>query len=174
MKVWLPLFMLCCIFILPLHSHAQTNTPNDYGAKGALEEKNMTLQKALTYAIEDEYLSQARYNAFIEKFGDKKPFPAVLQAEQQHIDALLPLLKQNNIAVPENKANEYVTAPASLNDAYQESKQAAIDTTAMYNAFGALPEIPEDVKGVFKRLGNTSQQHIQLFDQQLQITPSTP
>lgn len=88
--------------------------PEDYGAKGALQDSSITLKEALTYAIQDEYLAQARYDAIIKEFGDIRPFSQIKMAEQRHITALLPLFTRYNITAPENNASQYTTTPKTL------------------------------------------------------------
>ena len=142
---------------------AQTEVPADFGAKGALKDSSITFDEALVFAIQDEYLAQARYDAVIGKFGNIRPFSNIKAAEQQHISALLTLFQKYNKQVPEDNAKQYVTAPGTLKKAFNDGVQAEIDNIAMYDKLKTIPSLPEDAKLVFTQLGNASKNHLRAF-----------
>ncbi|MFT9599477.1 DUF2202 domain-containing protein [Mesobacillus sp.] len=144
-------------------AQAQTEVPADFGAKGALKDSSITLDEALVYAIQDEYLAQARYDVVIGKFGSIRPFSNIKAAEQQHISALVTLFQKYEKQIPEDNAKQYVTAPDTLKDAFNEGVQAEIDNIAMYDKLKTIPSLPEDAKMVFTQLGNASKNHLRAF-----------
>lgn len=144
-------------------AQAQTELPEDFGAKGALQDSSITLDEALVYAIQDEYLAQARYDAIIGKFGSIRPFTNIKAAEQQHINALVSLFQKYDKQLPEDKAKQYVSAPDTLKDAFNAGVQGEIDNIAMYDKLKTIPSLPEDVKLVFTQLGNASKNHLRAF-----------
>lgn len=160
------ILVAACLFLFMSFSgaaYAQTEVPADFGAKGALKDSSITLDEALVYAIQDEYLAQARYDAVIGKFGNIRPFSNIKAAEQQHISALLSLFKKYDKQIPEDNAKQYVSAPDTLKDAFNAGVQAEIDNIAMYDKLKAIPSLPEDVKIVFTQLGNASKNHLRAF-----------
>lgn len=165
------LVVVAFMMLLTSNSLAQTAPPASYGAKGALQDTSITLGEALTYAIQDEYLAQARYDAIIGKFGAIRPFTQIKAAEQRHIQALLPLFQRYNIALPANTASQYTQAPATLKEAFQAGVQAEIDNIAMYEKFVAIPGLPQDVKTVFSNVGGASRNHLAAFQAGLSRTP---
>jgi len=142
---------------------AETEVPQNFGAKGALRDSSITLDEALTYAIQDEYLAQARYDTIIAKFGSIRPFTQIKSAEQRHISALLTLFKKYNVKIPEDNAKQYTKEPASLKEAFQAGVEGEIDNIAMYKKLTSIPELPQDVKAVMKQLGDASQNHLAAF-----------
>lgn len=142
---------------------AQTAVPADFGAKGALQDTSITMEEALVYAIQDEYLAQARYDAIISKFGSIRPFSNIKAAEQRHITALLSLFQKYNVKIPADTAKQYVSAPATLKEAFQQGVDGEIDNIAMYEKLAAAPALPQDVKLVFTQLGDASKNHLQAF-----------
>ncbi len=144
-------------------TQAQTQPPANFGAKGALQDSSITLDEALVYAIQDEYLAQARYDAVIGKFGSIRPFINIKAAEQQHINALLALFQKYNKQIPENNAKQFVSAPETLKDAFNQGVQGEIDNIAMYDKLKTIPGLPEDAKTVFTQLGNASKNHLRAF-----------
>lgn len=158
--------VVACLFLFMSFSgaaQAQTEVPADFGAKGALKDSSITLDEALVYAIQDEYLAQARYDAVIGKFGNIRPFSNIKAAEQQHISALLTLFEKYDKPIPEDSAKQYVSAPGTLKDAFDAGVQAEIDNIAMYDKLKTIPSLPEDVKMVFTQLGNASKNHLRAF-----------
>ena len=107
------------IIFYNVNANAEMQLPQNYGAKGALQDSSITLEEALTYAIQDEYLAQARYDTIIAKFGWIRPFTQIKSAEQRHISALLSLFERYNIKVPEDNAKQYTKEPGSLKEAFQ-------------------------------------------------------
>jgi hypothetical protein len=161
---WRSIFF--CLFLMAGMAgaaQAQTQLPADFGAKGALQDSSITLDEALVYAIQDEYLAQARYDAVIGKFGSIRPFTNIKAAEQQHINALLALFQKYNKQIPENNAKQFVTAPETLKDAFNQGVQGEIDNIAMYDKLKTIPGLPEDAKTVFTQLGNASKNHLKAF-----------
>lgn len=149
--------------ILTGNVQAQTTIPADFGAKGALQDSSITLEEALVYAIQDEYLAQARYDAVISKFGSIRPFSNIKASEQRHITALLSLFQKYNVKIPPNNAKQYVSGPDTLKDAFTQGVQGEIENIAMYDKFVAIPSLPQDVKMVFTQLGAASKNHLRAF-----------
>lgn len=146
-----------------VEASAETQLPQNYGAKGALQDSSITLEEALTYAIQDEYLAQARYDTIIAKFGSIRPFTQIKSAEQRHISALLSLFEKYKIKVPEDNAKLYTKEPGSLKEAFQAGVEGEVDNIAMYNKLSSISSLPQDVKVVMKQLGDASQNHLAAF-----------
>lgn len=137
--------------------------PVKYGAKGALSDSSITLDEALTYAIQDEFLAQARYDSVIEKLGPVRPFTQIKAAEQRHIEALLPLFKQYNVIVPVNDAARFINIPKMAEEALEAGGSAEIDNIAMYDKFLKISDFPPNVQNVFSRLRHASRNHLAAF-----------
>lgn len=132
------------------------------GAAAALQDKDLTLSDMLTYAIQDEYLAQAEYDAIIKKYGSIRPFTNIIRAESQHISELLPLFTANEISVPENTAGSQVVLPDSLGASYTAGVQAEEQNIAMYQRF-LKENLPVDVRAVLENLLAASNNHLQAF-----------
>ncbi|MFD2639503.1 ferritin-like domain-containing protein [Piscibacillus salipiscarius] len=135
---------------------------SNYGAKGALTDSALDLNKMLTYALEDEYLAQSRYQVVLQEFGAVRPFTQIQQAEVRHINALLPLFNRYQIPIPEDDSLQYITVPISLEEAFNEGVEGEIDNISMYNRFLNL-DLPNDVRRVFTQLRNASLNHLEAF-----------
>lgn len=141
--------------------------PANYGAKGALQATTLTLSSMLTYALQDEYLAQARYDSIISAFGDVRTFVQIKEAELRHIDALLPLFQKYNTPVPpQNIAEMLVSTPETIKIAYALGVQGEIDNIGMYERFLTY-DIPSDVRAVFTRLRDASRNHLAAFERGL-------
>ena len=92
----------------------------------------MTLQQVLTEALEDEYKACAMYRKVIDKFGPVRPFINIIEAEERHIAALIPLFKQYDITIPEDNWDSRLEAPDTLREACQAGVDAEIENMAMY------------------------------------------
>lgn len=139
---------------------------NQYGAQGALSAATLTLPQMLTYALQDEYLAQARYNTILENFGNIRTFAQIKEAELRHINALLPLFERYQVPLPEDNSQSFVTTPVSIKAAYAAGVQGEIDNIAMYERFLSLT-IPNDVRTVFTQLRNASVNHLAAFERGL-------
>lgn len=91
---------------------------DNYGATGALNASTLTLPQMLTYALQDEYLAQARYNNILETFGYIRPFAQIRNAELRHINALLPLFYRYQIPLPKDISYTFITTPENIKAAY--------------------------------------------------------
>ncbi|KKI93028.1 hypothetical protein WQ54_05825 [Bacillus sp. SA1-12] len=119
-----------------------------YGAKAAIKDPKISLAKALTYALENEYLVQANYGTSINKFGPIHPFSQLKSDELEHIQLLLPYFKKYNIKVPPNRGKEYVIVPKTINHAFEMKQIAEKDTIAMYVKLAAIDEFPEEILNI--------------------------
>ncbi|TWN08830.1 hypothetical protein CHCC14562_0001 [Bacillus licheniformis] len=149
------------LFFLNTSSTQQTRQVN-YGAKGALNAGRLTLPQMLTFAIQDEYLAQARYNEILRNFGDIRTFVQIKEAELRHINALLSLFERYQVQIPKDTSQLYVTTPVTLKDAYASGVQGEIDNIAMYNKFLTF-DLPADARTVFTQLRNASLNHLEAF-----------
>ncbi|MEC3885312.1 ferritin family protein [Halobacillus sp. HZG1] len=134
----------------------------DYGATGALNASSLTFQDMLTYAIQDEYLAQARYDAIRREFGDIQTFVRIQEAEKRHITALNTLFTRYQFPIPSDNASQYVITPDSVKAAYAAGVEGEIENISMYEKF-LLYELPEDVRTVFTQLRNASLNHLAAF-----------
>lgn len=122
-----------------------------------------SLEDMLKYAILDEYNAQATYQAIIDTYGNVRPFTNIVIAEQTHIDLLTDLFVAYGFTVPDNNAALTVTVPASISEAIAEGKEAETQNIAIYEAFLASDDLPDDVKAVFEALINASNKHLNAF-----------
>jgi hypothetical protein len=159
MKRNILLFVVICI-VMALGAHVYAEEP--FGAKGAQQSSDPTLEQMLTYAIQDEYLARAEYRFIINKYGAVRPFSNIIQAEEQHINMLVPLFTTYGFAVPEDNADEHIVVPKDLKEALETGVQAEIDNIGMYETF-LNKSLPDDVRDVFERLKNASGNHLQAF-----------
>ena len=124
-----------------------------------------SLEKALNEAIRDEYHARAYYTKVIDAFGPVRPFINIVDAEQKHVEELLPLFHRYNVPVPDDDWPERVQAPASLLEACQAAVEAEIDNAAMYDRLiAAVADFP-DVGATLRRLQAASQdRHLPAFE----------
>ena len=133
-----------------------------FGAKGAEQTPDPTIQQMLTYAIQDEYLARAEYDLIIEKYGSMRPFSNIIRSEDTHISMLTPLFEAYGFSLPENTAKEHTVVPKDLKEAFETGVQAEIENIAMYEKF-LEKELPDDVRTVFQRLKDASGNHLRAF-----------
>lgn len=138
----------------------------DYGAKGALNASSLSLPQMLSYALQDEYLAQARYNNILSSFGNIRTFIQIREAEMRHISALLPLFERYQVPLPLDISQSFVTTPGNVKAAYAAGVQGEIDNISMYDRFLSL-NIPNDVRIVFTQLRNASLNHLAAFERGL-------
>lgn len=141
-------------------------TQENYGAKGALNDTSLTLTEMLTFALQDEYLAQARYDNILESFGYLQTFARIKEAELRHINALLPLFGRYQVVLPENISQLFITTPENVKSAYRAGVQGEIDNIAMYDKFLKF-DIPNDARNVFTQLRNASLNHLAAFERGL-------
>jgi rubrerythrin len=138
-----------------------------YGAKAAKLDKNLVLERMLTYAIQDEYLAREEYDIAIKAFGEEKPFTSIINSEVSHINWLRGLFEKYALPVPEDKSREFLHTPENFRAALDDGVQAEIENIEMYDNF-LLQEIPEEVKSVFTKLRDASKGHLLVLKRRLE------
>lgn len=130
-----------------------------YGAKASVKDANLTLEKMLVYALQDEYLAREEYDLAIKALGDVKPFPNIINSEVNHIAWLKNLFTKYGYSVPEDAASQYLHTPKGLKTALQCGVDAEIENINMYERF-LVENLPEDVVPIFTKLRDASKGHL--------------
>lgn len=141
-------------------------TAEDYGAKGALNASTFTLPQMLIFALQDEYLAQARYDNILANFGYIRTFARIKESELRHISALLPLFERYQVPVPEDISQSFIITPENVKSAYAAGVQGEIENISMYEKFLTF-DIPFDMRNVFTNLRNASLNHLAAFERGL-------
>lgn len=125
----------------------------------AAEPLDAVTQEALRAALDDERHAQALYAAVQDRFGERRPFSNIAQAEERHESHLLAIFAAHGMAVPEDRwAGTKVPVPATFAEACQQAAQAERDNVALYDRL--LPTISApDVRAVFTALRDASRDH---------------
>jgi hypothetical protein len=130
-----------------------------------------TLRAALTEALQDEYRARAVYRQTLEQFGDRAPFANIVQAEERHIQALLPLFVKYGIPIPADESAQHVILPDSVQSVCEVGVRAEIANAAMYDRLLATTAAYPDVQRVFTQLQRASQtNHLPAFQRCLAQT----
>jgi hypothetical protein len=125
-------------------------------------DESYTLEQMITMAINDEYLAHKEYEIILDAYGNINPFAKIIEAEESHIEELLPLFEAYDVAVPVDNAADLVALPSSLQEAYEIGVQAEVNNIGMYESF-LEEDLPQDVRDVFEDLMAASENHLQAF-----------
>jgi hypothetical protein len=157
-------FVVAAVFTVSLISVNAQSVYDEYSQETTIEyTSGYTLEEMLNYAILDEFMAKAEYEAIIETFGEIRPFTNIVLAEQTHIDLLLPLFEAYGFVIPEFNAVESVVIPNSITSALATGVEAEERNIAMYQAFLAQENLPDDVRVVFEYLMAGSENHLAAF-----------
>lgn len=162
-RTWITALALIMMLTLTTASLASDN----YGALAVREGNTYPLEQMLTYALQDEQLALAEYQAILNAFDTDRPFSNIIKAEEHHVSLLLPLFAAHGIAVPENTAQEHVTLPATLKEVFAVGVEVEVNNIAMFNTFLAQNDLPDDVREVFEWLKRASENHLRAFERGL-------
>lgn len=122
------------------------------------------LRLALEEVLDDEYRARATYRAVLARHGPVRPFSAIVEAEDRHVRALLPLFHRHGLPVPEDPWADRVEAPASLRDACAAAVTAELENAAMFDRLRPVVADHPDVTEVFERLREASaERHLPAF-----------
>lgn len=139
---------------------------SDFGSAGALNRTDYSLEEMLQYALEDEHMALAEYEALMEEFGLTRPYSNIAQSEKTHISWLEGLYKDYKIKVPVINTAEHIILPETPQEAAEIAVQAEINNIAMYEKF-LKQDLPADVAEVFTLLKNASVNHLRAFQRQV-------
>ena len=150
------------VFLLGINT-VFAGTADDYGAKAALQQEQLSVQQMLEFAIEDEYLARSEYLSVLDSFGQIRPFVNIVRAEERHIDLLIPLFVDRGWDVPVDNSRDKIVGMDTLAAAFVQAQAIETDNIAMYEHFLQQDNLPEDVQFVFSRLLSASQKHLASF-----------
>jgi rubrerythrin len=121
----------------------------------------MTLEEALTAALDDEYRARATYRAVLDAFGEVRPFINIVESEERHIQALRRLCERYHVKVPADPWPSRVAAPESLEAACEAALEAENENAALYERLMEAAGGRTDVEETFRRLLTASQENHQ-------------
>lgn len=78
---------------------------------------DLSISSMLVLALEDEYKAKATYEVIISEYGTITPFSNIVNAEQTHIDLLLPLFDTYQIELPDPVDKTELLLPDSISNA---------------------------------------------------------
>ena len=145
-----------------------SSSDDDDGTAGGsggstIESASTDLAYYLTAAINDEYRARDTYLEIINKFGEVRPFPNIMRAEEQHIAMVVNLFNTYGMSVPPDRVGG-LPAPASIAAACSLGVQAEIENADLYDELLAGTRAYADVQTVFKSLQSASlNQHLPAF-----------
>ncbi len=109
------------------------------------------LHQALQIAIYDEYRARAFYQKVIDFFGPVKPFINIVEAEKQHIAALLPLFYHYGVYIPVDDWYPNLEPSPNFVENCEIGVAAEISNVQMYHYL--LNFVPQpDIRQVFSNL----------------------
>ncbi len=118
-----------------------------------------SLATVLSEALDDEYKARATYYQVLRQFGPVRPFTNIVQAEERHVQALLPLFARYGVSVPADRWAGSVAPLGSLLEAAQLGVSAEIENAALYQRLLAATATYPDVQRVLRNLQRASQEH---------------
>jgi hypothetical protein len=122
------------------------------------------LRNALIEALADEYKARATYRLILNKFGAIRPFINIVESEERHIQALLPLFWKYGIPIPDDDWEQRITVPNSVQAGCEQGVQAEIENASMYERLLHETRDYPDVQRVFLNLQRVSQtRHLPAF-----------
>ena len=116
------------------------------------------LETKLNRALMDEYHARNTYRKIIDTFGSVRPFSNIVEAEQAHINFLLPLYEKYSIPVPAEPPPPDIMPPASMKVACRIAVQAEEENISLYDDLLEGTE-ESDVIEVFRQLQAASRDH---------------
>ncbi|HEB69501.1 MAG TPA: DUF2202 domain-containing protein [Desulfobulbus sp.] len=116
------------------------------------------LETKLNRALMDEYHARNTYRKIIDTFGSVRPFSNIVEAEQAHINFLLPLYEKYSIPVPAEPVPPETVLPTSMKEACSIAVQAEEENISLYDDLLQGTE-ESDVIEVFRQLQAASRDH---------------
>jgi len=116
------------------------------------------LEIKLNRALMDEYHARNTYQKIIAAFGSVRPFANIVEAEQTHINFLLPLYEKYSIPVPAEPKTSATAVPNNMAEACRIAVQAEEENISLYDELLAGTE-ESDIIAVFKQLQAASRDH---------------
>jgi len=117
-----------------------------------------TLAGILDEVLMDEYKARDSYQKIIETFGPVRPFINIVEAEQNHIELLLPLYEKYAVPPLPEPDPDRVSVPDSLLAACRMGVEEELANVAMYDRLIAATDLP-DVVEILQRLQAASRDH---------------
>jgi len=141
-------------------------TAGTIGSSSVKDHEHYSLEAMLLYAMEDEHMALAEYEAIMETFNVDRPYANIARSEETHIAYLTELYDKYGFEIPSVNTTDHVVVPASLGEAAQVGVDAEIANIAMYEKF-LEEDLPYDVRELFTFLQESSEKHLSASRRQL-------
>ncbi len=121
-----------------------------------------TINRILSYALENQMIAKAEYRGMINKYGISKPFIKLLKTQEPYIDMINSLFKSYNLKAPNKNWEQTVRIPENVDIFYADSAIKEKNIVEMYKGF-LSEEIPDDIRAAVQKLMELSLNHIRLY-----------
>ncbi len=120
--------------------------------------------ESLQAAIMEEYMAYNTYAEIIDAYGEVIPFSRIVNAEQQHTDALIRLADYYGVEAPENDGQTFDLSYTTLTEACQVGVEIETADAADLQKLISTTENPNLIK-VYTNLMNASlNKHLVAFE----------
>jgi len=114
---------------------------------------------ALRAALDDERRAEAYYRAVMDRFGTRRPFSNIIEAEQRHQALLLARFESHGLEVPENRwESAKFDVPPTFADACASALEYEKENVAMYDRLLAFID-RDDIRDTMVLLRRASADH---------------
>lgn len=135
-----------------------------YGAKAALYAPKLEEADAVRFALQEEYMSRAKYSTAADRLGNIEPFASIAKAEEERVKTLEQLAADLEIQLPEDKAAQYMNLQPTTLGLARDAVQSEIDKIEMYSKFTAM-DFSQQVQDAFSLLRDQSVGYLEQFQQ---------
>lgn len=141
-----------------------------YGAEASFEDTDITIEDALVYIIESQYLTDEINSQIMESYGKVKPYVAMSETNDGSILKIKSLMETYGLEIPENKSEEHIKTHGSLENNFtnnlESSYENEIKNIVMYESFLNM-NLPEDINSVIIELKDNSIDNLKRIENSL-------
>ncbi len=119
--------------------------------------------QVLRIGLFDEIRAFTFYSMVIERFGPRRPFVSIVEAERRHRDGLAQIAARHGVPVPPNPWRAELTVPKRFEDCCAAGVSAERDNAAMYEGFLAYPLPPDLWAACVARCHASHDNHLPAF-----------
>ncbi len=119
--------------------------------------------QVLRIALYDEYHAYQVYRKVIDTFGMQLPFSNIIESEQRHIDALIPLLQKYGVALPVDDWYEKIELPETLVECCEVGVAAEIENIKMYDDLLSYAEDADVIDVLYRLQAASYNNHLPAF-----------
>ena len=133
--------------------------------KKVKEDKNLSVEKMVKYALQNEYEKRDTYKFLVDRFINEKAFDEIYNNKKVSVSIIEAFANKQGVKIEKYKANKNINIYSNIKETKTAMRDSELENIIIYNTFINQKEVPQELILVFSRIKEISKMNLNLLKQ---------